>query len=156
MTTITPFLWFDSQAEEAANFYTTLFKNSTIDSVSRYGKEGPGPEGTVMVITFHLDGQPFMALNGGKQFTFSPATSFMVNCDTQQEIDHFWEKLSDGGSPQQCGWVTDKYGVTWQIVPSVMGNLMSSGDAERSARVMHAMLQMVKLDIKELQDAYAG
>jgi predicted 3-demethylubiquinone-9 3-methyltransferase (glyoxalase superfamily) len=158
MQKITPFLWFDDKAEEAANYYTSIFNNSRIESITRYGAEGAEvsgrPEGTAMTVTFHLDGQDFMALNGGPQFTFSPATSFLVNCETQEEVDHLWDKLSEGGETQQCGWLTDKYGVTWQIVPTVLGELMQDQDPEKSGRVMQAMLQMVKIDIAGLRRAY--
>lgn len=157
MQKISPFLWFDGKAEEAANFYVAIFKNSKIVSVMHYGEAGPGPKGSVMGVTFQLDGQEFMAINGGPQFTFSPAISFFVKCETQAEIDHFWEKLlAGGGKTQQCGWLTDRYGVTWQIVPTVLGQLLQSKDAEKSARAMRAMMQMVKLDIAALQKAYDG
>ena len=155
MTRITPFLWFDDQAEEAMTFYTSIFENSKIGSVSRYGEEGPGPKGAVMCATFQLDGQEFIALNGGPMFTFSPAISFVVKCETQAEVDHFWEALSAGGEIQQCGWLKDKYGVSWQIVPTVLGDMLADKDAEKAGRVMHAMLQMKKLDIKGLKHAYA-
>jgi predicted 3-demethylubiquinone-9 3-methyltransferase (glyoxalase superfamily) len=151
---ITPFLWFDGKAEEAANLYVSLFKNSKVLSVTRYGDAGPGPKGTVMIATFQLEGQTFFALNGGPQFTFSPAISFLVNCETQEEVDELWEKLSEGGEKNQCGWLKDKYGLSWQIVPSVLGELMHDKDVEKSKRVMKAMLQMDKLDIKRLQQAY--
>ena len=150
---ITPFLWFDGKAEEAANLYVSLFKNSKVLSVTRYGDAGPGPKGTVMIATFQLDGQTFFALNGGPQFSFSPAISFLVNCETQEEVDELWEKLSEGGEKNQCGWLKDKYGLSWQIVPSVLGELMHDKDVEKSKRVMKAMLQMDKLDIKRLQQA---
>jgi predicted 3-demethylubiquinone-9 3-methyltransferase (glyoxalase superfamily) len=156
MQKITPFLWFDNQAEEAVNFYTSVFKNARVGKVSRYGDAGPGPRGTVMTASFNLDGQEFIALNGGPQFKFSPAISFVVNCETQQEIDHYWSKLSAGGRTDQCGWLTDKFGVSWQIVPTILGQLMSDQDAEKSGRVMQALLQMTKLDIDGLKDAYEG
>src|SRR5437879_229929 len=124
MQKITPFLWFDHQAEEAMNFYVSIFPNSRVVGVSHYGDEGPGPKGTVMVANFELDGQEFMALNGGPQFTFSPAISFVVNCEMQEEVDRFWEKLSQGGQTNRCGWLTDKYGVSWQVVPTILGKLM--------------------------------
>jgi predicted 3-demethylubiquinone-9 3-methyltransferase (glyoxalase superfamily) len=153
---ITPFLWFDGQAEEAMNFYTSIFKNAKIGRVSRYGEGGPGPRGTVMSATFELDGQEFMALNGGPQFTFSPAISFFVNCETQEEVDHLWGKLSDGGEKGRCGWLKDKYGLSWQIIPSALRELMQDKDPEKSKRVMQAMLQMDKIDIKTLKQAHDG
>ncbi|AKG34187.1 VOC family protein [Paenibacillus durus] len=156
MQKIAPFLWFDDQAEEAMNFYTSIFKNSTIKDIRRSGGEGPWPKGTVMSGTFELDGQEFMALNGGPQFTFSPAVSFFVNCETQQEIDELWEKLSEGGEKQRCGWLKDKFGLSWQIVPAVLGELLQDEDAGKSARVMNAMLQMDKLEIDILRQAYEG
>jgi predicted 3-demethylubiquinone-9 3-methyltransferase (glyoxalase superfamily) len=154
MQKITPFLWFDGKAEEAMNFYVSVFKNSKIGRVSRYGDAGPGPKGTVMSATFQLDGQEFFALNGGPQFTFSPAISFFVNCETQAEVDELWEKLSAGGEKNRCGWLTDKYGLSWQIIPSVLGKLLQDKDVEKANRVMKAMLQMDKIDIKRLQQAY--
>ena len=156
MQKINPFLWFDHQAEEAAKFYVSLFKNSKVVSVSRYGDAGPGPKGTVMVVAFQLDGQEFLALNGGPQFKFSPAVSLVVSCETQEEVDKLWEKLSEGGQKQQCGWLQDKYGLSWQIVPTVLGKLMQDKDAKKSERVMKAMLQMHKLDIAGLKQAYEG
>jgi predicted 3-demethylubiquinone-9 3-methyltransferase (glyoxalase superfamily) len=150
---ITPFLWFDSNAEEAVNFYTSVFKDSKIESINRYGEAGPGPKGTVMTIAFQLLGQDFVALNGGPEFTFTPAVSFVVDCKTQQEIDGLWDKLSEGGEKVQCGWLRDKFGVSWQIVPSNLSELFESDDPEKSERVMKAMLQMEKLDIKALQEA---
>ena len=154
MQKITPFLWFESQAEEAANFYTSIFKNSKIVRVARYGEAGPGPKGSVMTVAFNLDGQDFVALNGGPEFAFTPAISFLVSCKTQEEVDHFWEKLLQGGKPSQCGWLKDKFGVSWQVVPAVLGELLGDKDAKKSKRVMEAMLQMVKLDIKKLKEAY--
>ena len=151
---ITPFLWFDNQAEAAVNFYTSIFKNSKALGVSRYGEAGPRPKGSVMTIAFELAGQEFIALNGGPQFKFTEAISFVVNCETQEEVDEFWEKLSEGGKKIQCGWLKDKYGVSWQIVPPVLGELMQSGDAARSQRVMQALLQMTKIDIEGLKKAY--
>jgi predicted 3-demethylubiquinone-9 3-methyltransferase (glyoxalase superfamily) len=156
MQKITPFLWFDSQAEEAMHFYVSIFKNSKVGSVTRYGEAGPGPKGTVMSATFQLDGQEFYALNGGPHFTFTPAISFFVNCETQQEVDDLWEKLSAGGAKNRCGWLTDKYGLSWQIVPTVLTQLLHDKDAAKANRVMQAMLQMDKIDIKELQRAYDG
>ena len=147
MQRITPFLWFDNQAEEAMNFYTSVFKNSRVIGVNRYGEAGPGPKGQVMTATFELNGQEFMALNGGPEFKFTEAISFFVNCETQAEVDELWEKLSAGGEKGQCGWLTDKFGISWQIIPTVLGELLGSKDAERSQRVMAAMLQMNKLDI---------
>ena len=154
MQKISPFLWFDNQAEEAVNFYTSIFKNSKVETMTRYGDAGPGPKGTVMSATFQLNGQEFMALNGGPEFTFTPAISFFVNCETQEEVDDLWEKLSEGGEKQQCGWVTDRFGVTWQIVPTALGELLNDPDDEKSSRVMQAMLKMTKIDIAELNRAY--
>lgn len=156
MQKITPFLWFDNQAEEAMNFYTSIFKNSKIGQVSRYGDAGPGPKGSVMVGTFYLEGQQFMALNGGPQYKFTPATSFVVNCETQDEVDYFWDKLSSGGMEIQCGWLSDKFGLSWQIVPTALGELLGSGDPEKSNRVMQALFQMKKLVIADLRKAYEG
>src|SRR6266849_6718033 len=154
MQKITPFLWFDGKAEEAMNFYTSIFKNSKIGRVSRYGEAGPGPKGAVMSATFQLDGQEFTALNGGPQFTFSPAISFFVTCETQQEVDELWEKLSAGGEKQRCGWLKDKYGLSWQIIPSALGQMLGDKDAEKAKRVMQAMLQMDKIDIERLKQAH--
>jgi predicted 3-demethylubiquinone-9 3-methyltransferase (glyoxalase superfamily) len=158
MQKITPCLWFDNQAEEAVNFYVSVFKNSKIVSVARYGEAGAEasgrPKGTVMTIVFQLEGQEFMALNGGPVFTFSPAISFLVSCATQKEVDGLWEKLSDGGEIEQCGWLKDKYGVSWQIVPTVLGEMLNDPDPVKSERVMKAMLQMKKIDIKGLKKAY--
>jgi len=153
MQEITPFLWFDGKAEEAANFYVSIFKNSRILSVSRYGDGGPGPKGAVMTAAFELDGQKFVALNGGPQFAFSPAISFMVNCETQQEVDDLWEKLSAGGKEVQCGWLQDKYGLSWQVVPRVLIELLQDKNPEKKQKVMKAMMQMIKIDIKGLQQA---
>ncbi len=155
MQKITPFLWFDGQAEEAMTFYTSIFKNSKIGKVTRYGDAGPGPKGAVMSATFQLEGQEFMALNGGPLFTFSPAISFFVNCETQAEVDDLWEKLCAGGEPQRCGWLKDKFGVSWQIIPTALGQMLSDNDPDKSKRVMQAMLQMVKIDIQRLREAYA-
>lgn len=154
MQKITPFLWFDGKAEEAAKFYVSIFKNSKILSVNRYGEAGPGPKGTVMVVRFQLDGQEFLALNGGPQFTFSPAVSLVANCETQAEVDALWEKLSAGGKKQNCGWLTDKYGLSWQIVPTLVGELMQDKDAEKTNRVMRAIMGMNKLEIAGLKRAY--
>ena len=154
MQKITPFLWFSDKAEEAARFYVSIFENSKLGAISRYGDAGPGPQGTVMVAKFELDGQEFLALNGGPQFTFSPAISFVVNCESQEEVDHYWERLSEGGEQVQCGWLKDKYGLSWQVVPTILGKLMQDKDPEKSGRVMKAMLQMKKIDIAGLQRAY--
>jgi len=154
MQKITPFLWFDGKAEEAMNFYTSIFKNSKIGRITRYGDGGPGPKGTVMSATFQLDGQEFMALNGGPQFKFTEAISFFVNCETQEEVDELWEKLSAGGQKSRCGWLKDKYGLSWQIIPSALGEMLGDKDPEKSRRVMKAMLQMDKIDIKGLEQAY--
>jgi predicted 3-demethylubiquinone-9 3-methyltransferase (glyoxalase superfamily) len=151
---ISPFLWFDDQAEAAATFYVSIFKNSKVGKASRYGDEGPGPAGSVMVVPFQLEGQEFLALNGGPEFKFSPAISFVVDCESQQEVDYFWEKLSEGGETVQCGWLTDKFGLSWQVVPTILNELIQDEDREKSGRVMKAMLQMIKLDIKKLQEAY--
>src|SRR3984893_1618419 len=156
MQKITPFLWFDGKAEEAMKFYVSIFKNSKVGSVTRYGEAGPGPEGTVMSATFQLDGQDFFALNGGPQFKFTPAISLFVNCETQQEVDELWEKLSEGGEKQRCGWLKDRFGLSWQVIPSVLGDLLQDKDPEKSERVWTAMLQMDKMDIKVLQQAYQG
>ena len=154
---ITPFLWFDDQAEEAVKFYTSIFQNSKIGKISRYDeaaeKVAGRPAGSVMTVEFQLEGQEFVALNGGPEFKFTEAISFVVNCQTQAEVDKFWKKLSAGGKEVQCGWLKDKYGLSWQIVPTVLGELLSSKDAAKSHRVMQAMLKMVKLDIKKLKDA---
>lgn len=153
---ITPFLWFNDNAEEAINFYTSIFKNSKIGSVARYGEAGPGPKGSVMTATFQLEGQEFIALNGGPHFKFTEAISFVVDCETQEEVDRFWEKLSAGGEKSRCGWLKDKFGLSWQIVPDVLGKLMQDKDPEKSKRVMQAMLKMDKLIIADLQKAYEG
>lgn len=156
MQKITPFLWFDGNAEEAVNLYTSIFKNSKMEAITRYGAGGPGPKGTVMTATFLLDGQKFMALNGGPHYTFSPAISFVINCQTQEEIDWFWEKLTEGGEAVQCGWLKDRFGVSWQVVPTIMGELMTDKDAQKAQRVLEAMLQMIKIDIATLKRAYEG
>lgn len=154
MQSITPFLWFDDNAEEAMSFYTSIFDDSKILNVSRYGDTGPGPKGSVMSATFQLRGQEFMALNGGPHYTFSSAISFFVNCETQQEVDDLWGKLAAGGETLQCGWLRDKYGVTWQIIPTILGELLQDRDPEKSQNVMKAMLQMTKIDIAALRQAY--
>jgi predicted 3-demethylubiquinone-9 3-methyltransferase (glyoxalase superfamily) len=154
MQKITPFLWFDTQAEEAANFYASIFKNSRILKITRYGEAGPGPEGSVMTVHFVLDGQELIALNGGPHFKFTEAISFSVDCKTQQEVDEFWEKLSAGGEEGPCGWLKDRYGLSWQINPSVLGEMLSDPDPGKSKRVMEAMLQMKKIDIAGLKKAY--
>ena len=154
MQKITPFLWFDNQAEEAANFYVSIFKNSKIVTVTRYGEAGPGPEGSAMTVVFQLDGQEFIALNGGPQFKFTEAISFAVYCKTQQEVDEFWEKLSAGGEEGPCGWLKDKYGVSWQIIPTALGQMLQDKDPQKSRNVMQAMLQMTKIDIATLRRAY--
>ncbi len=151
---ITPFLWFNNEAEEAASFYTSIFKNSKTGRISRYGDTGPGPEGGAMTVSFELDGQEFIALNGGPHFKFTEAISFVVNVETQEELDEIWEKLSAGGSEVQCGWLKDKYGMSWQVVPTIVGELMQRNDSARSNRMMKALLQMRKLDIAGLKKAY--
>ena len=154
MQKITPFLWFNDKAEEAMNFYTSIFKNSKIGNVSRWGEGGPGPKGSVMSATFQLEGQEFIALNGGPAFKFTPAISLFVNCEAQEEVDELWGKLSEGGEKQRCGWLTDKYGLSWQITPSALGRMLQDKDPAKSKRVMNAMLQMDKIDIAKLQQAY--
>jgi len=155
MQKITPFLWFDNQVEEAVNFYTSIFKNSKVLSMTRYGEAGPGPKGTVMIAAFQLDGQEFMALNGGPQdFHFTEATSFYVDCKTQDEVDELWTRLTEGGEEGQCGWLKDKYGLSWQIVPTALTEMLSDPDPAKSQRVMQAMLQMRKIDTKVLQRVY--
>lgn len=160
MQKITPFLWFDKEAEEAVDFYVSIFKNAKKGAVTRYGKsteEVSGkPAGSVMTVAFELEGQDFLALNGGPDFKFTEAVSFMINCDTQEEVDHYWDKLSEGGDEkaQQCGWLKDKYGLSWQVVPTVMDEMLRDAEIERSDRVMRAMLGMKKPDIRALRDAY--
>jgi predicted 3-demethylubiquinone-9 3-methyltransferase (glyoxalase superfamily) len=154
MGKITPFLWFDDQAEEAVTFYTSIFKNSKVGDIIRYGKAGPGQEGTVMMVTFQIEGQEFTALNGGPHYTFSPAISFFVDCETQDEVDELWEKLSEGGQEEQCGWLRDKYGISWQIIPSGLTEMLYSAESEKSQKAMQAMLQMVKIDIEKIKLAY--
>jgi predicted 3-demethylubiquinone-9 3-methyltransferase (glyoxalase superfamily) len=154
MQKITPFLWFDNQAEEAAKFYASVFKNSKIVDVTRYGEAGPGPQGSAMTVTFELGGQEFIALNGGPHFKFTEAISFSVDCKTQEEVDEFWRRLSEGGEEGQCGWLKDKYGLSWQINPTILGEMLSDPDPEKSKRVMQAMLKMKKIDIGRLKQAY--
>jgi predicted 3-demethylubiquinone-9 3-methyltransferase (glyoxalase superfamily) len=154
MQKITPFLWFDGKAEEAMKLYVSIFKNSKVLGVSRYGEAGPGPKGSVMTVRFELDGQEFIGLNGGPQFKFTEAVSFSVDCKTQKEVDELWERLSEGGEQGPCGWLKDKYGLSWQIVPAVLGQMLSDPDRKKSKRVMEAMLQMKKIDIAGLQKAY--
>ena len=154
MQKITPFLWFDTQAEDAANFYVSIFPDSTIANVTHLGDDVPGPKGKVMTVTFRLAGQQFIALNGGPEFPFTEAISLHVNCETQDEVDYYWDRLTDGGSEVQCGWLKDKFGVSWQIVPTVLGELMGDPDAEKAGRVAQAMLKMIKLDIAALEKAY--
>jgi predicted 3-demethylubiquinone-9 3-methyltransferase (glyoxalase superfamily) len=156
MQKIVPFLWFDDRAEEAALFYTSIFKNSKITGISRYSEGAPRPAGMAMTASFELNGQEFVALNGGPEYQFTPAVSFYINCETQAEIDELWAKLTNGGQEGQCGWLTDKFGVSWQIVPTILGQLMSDPDPEKAARVTQAMMQMIKLDIPALQRAHAG
>jgi predicted 3-demethylubiquinone-9 3-methyltransferase (glyoxalase superfamily) len=153
MQKVTPFLWFDGKAEEAANFYVSIFKNARILRPMRTGGGGTWPEGKVVSVTFEIDGREFIAFNGGPHFTFSPAISLFVRCETQSEIDELWEKLSQGGKKQQCGWLQDKYGVSWQIIPPILGELLQSKDTEKAKRVMAAMMQMEKLDIETLKNA---
>lgn len=154
MQKITTFLTFNNQAEEAVNYYISAFKNSRIVSTSRYGEAGPLPKGTLMVAKFQIDGQEFLALNGGPYFTFSEGMSLLVNCESQEEIDRLWEKLSEGGEKQQCGWLKDRFGVSWQIIPPVLGEMLQDKDPEKSKRVMEAMMKMTKIDIKILKQAY--
>jgi predicted 3-demethylubiquinone-9 3-methyltransferase (glyoxalase superfamily) len=154
---ITPFLWFDNRAEEAMNFYVSIFKNSKVLGVTRYGEAGPGPMGTVMTAKFQLEGQEFVALNGGPHFKLTEAISFVVNCETQKEVDEYWEKLlADGGKAQQCGWLKDKFGLSWQIVPTVLVEMFQNKDASKADRVMKALMEMDKLEIKKLKEAYDG
>jgi predicted 3-demethylubiquinone-9 3-methyltransferase (glyoxalase superfamily) len=156
MPTISPFLWFDHHAEQAANFYVSIFKNSRVVTVTRYGEAGPGPQGSVMTVAFELDGQPFVALNGGPRFRFSEAISFSVDCETQQEVDEYWRKLSAGGEEGPCGWLKDQFGLSWQVNPSILGKMLNDPDPVKARRVMEAMLQMKKIDIAGLQRAYDG
>jgi predicted 3-demethylubiquinone-9 3-methyltransferase (glyoxalase superfamily) len=154
MQKITPFLWFDGNAEEAMNLYVSVFKNSKVVSVTRYGEAGPGPKGTVMSATFQLEGQQFYALNGGPQYKFTPAISLFVSCKTQKEVDQLWDKLSAGGRKDRCGWLQDKYGLSWQIIPSMLGKMLADKNPRKSQSVMKAMLQMDKIDIAKLEQAY--
>src|SRR5918996_3419586 len=156
MQKITPFLWFDNNAEEAMNFYVSVFKNSKVLTVSRYGEAGPGPAGTVMTAEFELEGQEFVALNGGPRFKFTEAISFVVNCETQEEVDYFWERLSEGGQQSRCGWLKDKFGLWWQVVPVILAELMGEKDPEKSKRVMQSMLTMDKIEIEPLKRAHEG
>ncbi|MGH9700510.1 MAG: VOC family protein [Candidatus Acidiferrales bacterium] len=154
MEKITPFLWFDGRAEEAAKFYTSIFKNSKLGTVTRYGPGGPMPAGSVMSAEFQIEGRDYVAFNGGPQFPFTPAISFFVDCATQEEVDALWGKLLEGGQKNRCGWLQDKFGLSWQIIPSALIKLMSDPDPQKSGRVMKAMLQMEKIDVKALQRAY--
>lgn len=156
MKKITPFLWFDNNAEEAMNYYISIFKNSKVLTVTHYKEGGPMPAGTVMTAAFELDGQEFVALNGGPLYKFTEAVSFSINCDTQQEIDHYWDKLSKGGETQMCGWLKDKFGLSWQVVPTKLGQYFDDKDPARAQRVMKAMLKMQKFDIRKLEEAYEG
>lgn len=155
MQKITPFLWFDTQAEEAANFYVSIFKNSKIVKVARYGEAGPGPAGTAMTVVFQLDGQEFIGLNGGPHFKFTEAVSFSIDCESQEEVDWYWSKLTEsGGEESQCGWLKDKFGLSWQVNPKILGQMLSDPDPQKAKRVMEAMLKMKKIDIAALQQAY--
>ncbi len=153
MKKITPFLWFDNNAEEAVSFYLSIFKNSRIKSLLRYGKGGPMPEGTVLTVSFEIEGRDYVALNGGPMYQFTPAFSLAVECENQEEIDYYWEKLTEGGKPIQCGWLEDKYGLTWQVVPHNISDLLMTKDPAKNQRVMDAMLKMIKLDMKALEEA---
>jgi len=156
MQKLTTFLWFDNNAEEATNFYVSLFKNARILNVARYGDAGPGPKNTVMTVNFEVNGQEFIALNGGPRFKFTEAISFVINCETQEEVDYYWSRLAEGGEESRCGWVRDRFGLWWQVVPTLLGKLMSDPNPEKAERVMAAMLQMAKIDIEPLQRAYEG
>jgi predicted 3-demethylubiquinone-9 3-methyltransferase (glyoxalase superfamily) len=156
MPKITPFLWFDSEAEEAAELYTSVFPNSRVVGVSRYGEAGPGTPGSAMTVEFELDGTRFVALNGGPEFSFTEAVSFQIDCETQEEVDHYWSKLGDDGQHGPCGWLKDRFGLSWQVVPSALPRLLADSDREKSQRVMTAMLQMSKLEIAELEAAAEG
>lgn len=153
---IVTFLWFDQNAEEAMNHYVSIFKNAKVVNVTRWGDAGPGPKGSVLTVTFELDGQRFMGVNGGPMFKFSEAVSLMINCDSQEEIDYYWERLCEGGAESQCGWLKDKFGLSWQVVPRVLGEMMQDKDPRKTGRVMEAVLKMVKLDIGTLREAYEG
>jgi predicted 3-demethylubiquinone-9 3-methyltransferase (glyoxalase superfamily) len=153
---ITPFLWFDGNAEEAARFYVSVFKNSKIVTTVRYGDAGPGPKGSVMTVVFSLDGQEFIGLNGGPHFKFTEAVSFSIDCKTQEEVDYYWDRLSAGGEPSQCGWLKDRFGLSWQVNPGVLGEMLGDPEPARAKRVMEAMLKMQKIDIAALKRAYAG
>ncbi|MGC2061183.1 MAG: VOC family protein [Candidatus Sulfotelmatobacter sp.] len=156
MQKIVPFLWFDGNAEEAMKFYTSIFKNSKVGEIRRCGDAGPGPRGSVLTVKFQIEGQEFMALNGGPHFKFTPAISLFVNCETQAEVDELWEKLLAGGKAMQCGWLTDKFGISWQIIPRALGELMGDKDPQKSQRVMQAMMKMIKIDVEGLRRAYEG
>jgi predicted 3-demethylubiquinone-9 3-methyltransferase (glyoxalase superfamily) len=156
MQKIMPCLWFDGRAEEAAEFYTSIFKDSRVGKIARYGEAGPGTPGSVMTVTFEIAGQDFMGLNGGPQFQFSPAISFVVHCKGQRQVDYYWERLLEGGAPQQCGWLTDKFGVAWQVIPTALPKMLRDKDPARARRVMEAMLKMVKIEVKALKAAYKG
>jgi predicted 3-demethylubiquinone-9 3-methyltransferase (glyoxalase superfamily) len=156
MPPITPFLWFDNNAEEAMNFYVSVFKNSKVNRIVRYGEAGPGPAGTVMTVEFELDGQEFVGLNGGPHFKFTEAVSFTVRCETQEEVDYYWETLSEGGQKSRCGWLKDKFGLSWQVEPRILGDLMADDDPQKTKRVMQAMLKMDKIDIEPIRRAYEG
>ena len=156
MQKISPFLWFDHQAEEAMHHYVSIFKNSKVGKITRYGDAGPGPKGSVMVAAFELEGQQFAALNGGPQFKFTEAVSFVVNCETQEEVDELWQKLGEGGQFQQCGWLKDKFGLSWQIIPTALIELISDPNPEKSRRVVEAMMRMTKIEIAKLRQAYDG
>jgi predicted 3-demethylubiquinone-9 3-methyltransferase (glyoxalase superfamily) len=156
MQKITPFLWFDNNAEDAAKVCTSIFKNSKIGKIARYGDAGPGPKGSVMTVEFELNGQQFLALNGGPEFKFTEAISFVENCESQEEIDYFWERLTAGGQEVQCGWLKDKFGLSWQVVPTALGKMMTDPDPAKSQRVMKAMLKMIKIDLPTLKRAYDG
>ncbi len=156
MQRITPYLWFEDQAEEAASFYTSIFKNSKINEISRYGEGGPGPAGSVMLVSFELDGQQFIALNGGPQFQFTEAISFVINCESQEEVDYMWDRLTEGGEESMCGWLKDRYGISWQVVPTALPELLNAPDPEAQQRVMEVFLKMSKIDLPTLRLAYEG